>query len=105
MAVESATLAVESATLAVESARWRSRRTATSGRPSAPTWWRPGPLRRTWPPQCHGLDLDRIEADLADVEVALERLDTGEYWRDEVTGADIPDTVLAERPTARRAST
>ena len=51
------------------------------------------------------LDLDRIEADLADVEAALERLDTGEYWRDEVTGADIPDSVLAERPTARRAST
>ena len=32
------------------------------------------------------LDLDRIEADLADVEIALARLDSGEYWRDEVTG-------------------
>jgi hypothetical protein len=30
-------------------------------------------------------DLDVIEADLADVEVALERLDDGEYWRDEST--------------------
>ena len=48
------------------------------------------------------LDLDGIEADLADVELALARLDSGEYWRDEVTGAEIPDDVLAARPTARR---
>ena len=48
------------------------------------------------------LDLDGIEADLADVELALARLDSGEYWRDEVTGAEILDDVLAARPTARR---
>jgi hypothetical protein len=48
------------------------------------------------------LDLDGIERDLADVEFALARLDSGEYWTDEVTGAPIPDEHLAEHPTARR---
>ena len=48
------------------------------------------------------LDLDGIEGDLADVELALARLDTGEYWRDEVTGRELDDVVLAARPTARR---
>jgi hypothetical protein len=48
------------------------------------------------------LDLDGIERDLADVELALARLDSGEYWTDEVTGAPIPDEHLAEHPTARR---
>jgi RNA polymerase-binding transcription factor DksA len=48
------------------------------------------------------LDLDGIERDLADVELALARLDSGEYWTDEVTGAAIPDEHLAEHPTARR---
>jgi hypothetical protein len=47
-------------------------------------------------------DLDVIEADLADVEVALERLDNGEYWRDETTGEALDDALLDERPTARR---
>jgi RNA polymerase-binding transcription factor DksA len=49
------------------------------------------------------LDLDRVERDLADVELALARLDAGTYWTDEVTGGVIPDEVLAEQPTARRA--
>ena len=49
------------------------------------------------------LDLDAVERDLADVEVALARLDAGTYWTDEVTGAPLPDDLLAERPTARRA--
>ena len=48
------------------------------------------------------LDLDGIERDLADVEHALARLDSGEYWRDEVSGAELPDELLAVRPTARR---
>jgi len=48
------------------------------------------------------LDLDAIEGDLADVELALARLDSGEYWRDEVTGQELDDVVLAARPTARR---
>ncbi|MCU1360774.1 MAG: hypothetical protein JWN99_2063 [Ilumatobacteraceae bacterium] len=49
------------------------------------------------------LDLDRIEGDLADVEIALARLDSGEYWRDEVTGQPLDESLLAEHPTARRA--
>lgn len=49
------------------------------------------------------LDLDRIEADLADAETALARLDSGEYWRDEVTGAELDDAVLEADPVARRA--
>ena len=49
------------------------------------------------------LDLDGIERDLADVEVALARLDAGTYWTDEVTGAELPADLLAATPTARRA--
>lgn len=49
-----------------------------------------------------GPDLDAIERDLADVELALARLDSGEYWRDEITGAELPDDLLAVRPTARQ---
>ncbi|MEY2445503.1 MAG: hypothetical protein QOE00_2083 [Ilumatobacteraceae bacterium] len=48
------------------------------------------------------LDLDAIEKDLADVEVALARLDAGTYWTDEVTGAELPHDLLAAKPTARR---
>jgi len=48
------------------------------------------------------LDLDAIERDLADVEVALARLDAGTYWTDEVTGSLLPHDLLAANPTARR---
>jgi RNA polymerase-binding transcription factor DksA len=48
------------------------------------------------------LDLDGIERDLADVEVALARLDAGTYWTDEVTGQPLDEAHLAEHPTARR---
>ncbi|MEQ1833915.1 MAG: hypothetical protein ABL977_12745 [Candidatus Eisenbacteria bacterium] len=54
-------------------------------------------------PEAHALDLDAVERDLADVEVALARLDAGSYWTDEVTGAALPDELLAQQPTARRA--
>ena len=47
-------------------------------------------------------DLDAIATDLADVETALDRLDEGTYWTDEVSGAALSDELLAERPTARR---
>jgi hypothetical protein len=47
-------------------------------------------------------DLDMIESDLADVEVALQRLDDGEYWRDEATGEPLDDAVLEQRPATRR---
>lgn len=49
------------------------------------------------------LDLDAIERDLADVEVALARLDAGSYWTDEVTGTELPADLLDAQPTARRA--
>ena len=48
------------------------------------------------------LDLDGIERDLAGVEVALARLDTGTYWTDEVTGAELSAEHLLAHPTARR---
>ena len=49
------------------------------------------------------VDLDQIEADLAGVESALERLDAGTYWTDEVTGEPIPDELLTADPVTRRA--
>ncbi len=49
------------------------------------------------------IDLDAIERDLAGVERALERLSDGTYWTDEVSGEAIPDHVLTNDPTARRA--
>jgi len=48
------------------------------------------------------LDLDSIETDLADVEVALSRLELGTYWTCEITGRELDDDLLAVRPTARR---
>ena len=53
-------------------------------------------------PDGPGIDLDRIEADLAGVETALARLDDGTYWTCEVTGAEIPAGRLAADPTTRR---
>lgn len=47
-------------------------------------------------------DLDAIETDLADVEVALSRLELGTYWTCEVTGQELDDDLLEVRPTARR---
>ena len=49
------------------------------------------------------VDLDRVERDLAGVEAALERLDAGTYWTDEVSGAPLGDELLAGDPVARRA--
>ena len=49
------------------------------------------------------VDLDVVERDLAAVERALDRLSDGTYWTDEVTGEPIPESVLADDPTARRA--
>ena len=50
------------------------------------------------------IDLVGIEQDLADVEIALSRLEAGTYWTCEVTGNDIPDSVLEQRPTSRVAN-
>ncbi len=48
------------------------------------------------------LDLDMIETDLADVEMALTRLELGTYWTCEVSGQQLPDELLEAKPTARR---
>jgi RNA polymerase-binding transcription factor DksA len=50
------------------------------------------------------LDLDGIQRDLADVEIALARLDAGTYWTDEVTGEALAAELLAAHPTTRRAA-
>ena len=56
------------------------------------------------PDNAEPVSLDQIEQDLADVETALARLEAGTYWTDEVTGQALPDELLAQRPTARRAN-
>ena len=50
------------------------------------------------------LDLDAIERDLNDVQIALERLNDGNYWTDEITGEPIADDVPAAHPPARTAT-
>ena len=50
------------------------------------------------------IDLIGIEKDLADVEIALSRLEAGTYWTCEVTGESLSDELLASQPTIRRAS-
>ena len=47
------------------------------------------------------LNLEAIAADLADVEVALARLESGTYFTDEVTGEPLPEAFLVANPTAR----
>lgn len=68
--------------------------------------WSPNPIASTEAEiaAAPALDLDAIEGDLVDVELALERLDSGQYWNDEVTGATIADATLDADPTARRAT-
>ncbi len=48
------------------------------------------------------VDLDLVEAELADVARALERLDDGTYGTCEVCGAALADEQLAAAPAARR---
>jgi len=60
------------------------------------------PSRSASPDQRAAADLDRIGRDLAGVEAALQRLDAGTYWTDEVSGEPIPDEVLIADPVARR---
>jgi len=45
--------------------------------------------------------LESLEAELAEIEAALQRLDDGTYGIDERTGAPIDPERLAARPTAR----
>jgi RNA polymerase-binding transcription factor DksA len=46
--------------------------------------------------------LSRIEGELTDVEVTLQRLDDGTYGTCEVCAAPLPDDALEAEPTARR---
>jgi hypothetical protein len=48
-----------------------------------------------------GIDLDAIKRDLEGVQAALERLNEGIYWTDEVTGDIIPNEVLDAFPLTR----
>ena len=63
----------------------------------------PEPTSDSGQPVIAPLDLDAIERDLADVEIALTRLDAGTYWSDETTGEPLSAELLAEFPTARQA--
>jgi RNA polymerase-binding transcription factor DksA len=54
-------------------------------------------------PASSPLDLDGIDQDLTDVETALQRLDAGTYFVDEITGAPLSQEMLNANPTARRA--
>ena len=47
------------------------------------------------------LDLVAVARDLADVEIALARLEVGTYFTDEVTGQPLPEAFLIAHPTAR----
>ncbi|MHB1503747.1 MAG: hypothetical protein ACYCTL_02770 [Acidimicrobiales bacterium] len=50
------------------------------------------------------VDLDAIERELSDVELALARLDDGTYGRCELCSAVIDDSVLVDLPAIRRCS-
>jgi RNA polymerase-binding transcription factor DksA len=54
-------------------------------------------------PMSDALDLDAIDQDLTDVETALQRLDAGTYFVDEITGEPLSQEMLNANPTARRA--
>ena len=49
--------------------------------------------------------LDSLETDLAEVELALARLDAGTYETCEICGGPIPDEELVTAPTARHCTT
>ena len=46
--------------------------------------------------------VDAIERDLNDVDVAMDRLEKGTYFSDEITGAPLQTDFLAANPLARR---
>ena len=46
--------------------------------------------------------IEAIERDLNDVEVAMDRLEKGTYFSDEVTGAALQPALIAANPLARR---
>jgi RNA polymerase-binding transcription factor DksA len=46
--------------------------------------------------------IEAIERDLNDVDTAMDRLEKGSYFSDEVTGAPLQPEFLAANPLARR---
>ena len=46
--------------------------------------------------------VDAIERDLNDVDVAMDRLEKGTYFSDEITGAPLQIDFLTANPLARR---
>jgi len=46
--------------------------------------------------------VDAIERDLNDVDVAMDRLEKGTYFNDEITGAPLQTDFLTTNPLARR---
>jgi len=46
--------------------------------------------------------VDAIELDLNDVDVAMDRLEKGTYFSDEITGAPLQTDFLTANPLARR---
>ena len=46
--------------------------------------------------------VDAIERDLNDVDVAMDRLEKGIYFSDEITGAPLQTDFLTANPLARR---
>jgi RNA polymerase-binding transcription factor DksA len=46
--------------------------------------------------------VDAIERDLNDVDVAMDRLEKGTYFSDEITGAPLQTDFLTTNPLARR---
>ncbi len=70
-----------------------------------PTNQPPAPARPAEGDQPGGADeavaaLERIEAELDEVDAALDRLDDGTYGRCRVCDAPLSDAELAERPAA-----
>lgn len=46
--------------------------------------------------------IEAIERDLNDVDVAMDRLEKGTYFSDEVTGAPLRPAFIAANPLARQ---
>ena len=46
--------------------------------------------------------VDAIERDLNEVDVAMDRLEKGTYFSDEITGAPLQTDFLTANPLARR---
>jgi RNA polymerase-binding transcription factor DksA len=65
----------------------------------------PSPSVAAVPDQERTRLLDAIEVDLADVELALARLEAGTYETCEVCATELGDDVLSVTPTIRRCPT